>query len=194
MKEFKQISRFFWHYLRGYKPQLFVILIAVVFATYLQVKAPQYIGNAVQELGDYVVNLMQTGVDDKSDFIHIIWMLILCYVLLAAATFIQSIIMTGVAGKSTNRMRIGLFRKMEKLSIRFFDSRNDGEMLSRFTSDLDNISNTLNQALIQVLSNVALMIGVIIMMFQQKRGTSLRYFNICSICDYYCNSDYSKST
>ncbi|EAF1133222.1 ABC transporter ATP-binding protein [Listeria monocytogenes] len=168
MKEFKQISRFFWHYLRGYKPQLFVILIAVVFATYLQVKAPQYIGNAVQELGDYVVNLMQTGVDDKSDFIHIIWMLILCYVLLAAATFIQSIIMTGVAGKSTNRMRIGLFRKMEKLSIRFFDSRNDGEMLSRFTSDLDNISNTLNQALIQVLSNVALMIGVIIMMFQQN--------------------------
>ncbi|EFR83210.1 ABC transporter, ATP-binding/permease protein, partial [Listeria monocytogenes FSL F2-208] len=142
MKEFKQISRFFWHYLRGYKPQLFVILIAVVFATYLQVKAPQYIGNAVQELGDYVVRLLQTGVDDKSDFIHIIWMLILCYVLLAAATFIQSIIMTGVAGKSTNRMRIGLFRKMEKLSIRFFDSRNDGEMLSRFTSDLDNISNT----------------------------------------------------
>lgn len=57
---------------------------------------------------------------------------------------------------------------MEKLSIRFFDSRNDGEMLSRFTSDLDNISNTLNQALIQVLSNVALMIGVIIMMFQQN--------------------------
>ncbi|MBM5696115.1 ABC transporter ATP-binding protein, partial [Listeria seeligeri] len=105
MKEFKQISRFFWHYLKGYKPQLAVILVAVIFATYLQVKAPQYIGNAVQELGNYVVRLSQSGVDDKSDFIHIIWMLILCYVLLAAATFIQSIIMTGVAGKSTNRMR-----------------------------------------------------------------------------------------
>lgn len=193
MKEFKQISRFFWHYLRGYKPQLFVILIAVVFATYLQVKAPQYIGNAVQELGDYVVNLMQTGVDDKSDFIHIIWMLILCYVLLAAATFIQSIIMTGVAGKSTNRMRIGLFRKMEKLSIRFFDSRNDGEMLSRFTSDLDNISNTLNQALIQVLSNVALMIGVIIMMFQQN--VELAFVTLISApFAIIIDTDYSKST
>lgn len=168
MKEFKQISRFFWYYLRAYKLQLFIILIAVVGATYLQVKAPQYIGKAIQELANYAVKLFQTGVDDKSEFHHILWMLLLFYVLTSVATFIQSIVMTGVAGKSTNRMRIGLFRKMEKLSIRFFDKHSDGEMLSRFTSDMDNISNTLNQAIVQVLSNFALMIGVIIMMFNQN--------------------------
>ncbi|WP_162917818.1 ABC transporter transmembrane domain-containing protein, partial [Listeria monocytogenes] len=78
------------------------------------------------------------------------------------------IIMTGVAGKSTKSMRIVLFGKVEKLSIRFFGRLTEGEMLSRFTSDLDNISNTLNQALIQVLYKVALMNGAIIIMFQQN--------------------------
>ncbi|MHC5251040.1 ABC transporter ATP-binding protein [Listeria kieliensis] len=168
MSEFRQITKFFWHYLRAYKLQLFVILLAVVGATFLQVKAPQYVGKAVQELADYAVKLVTTGVDDKSDFHHILLMLLLFYILTSVAMFIQNIIMAGVSGKATNRMRIGLFKKMEKLSIRFFDSHNDGEMLSRFTSDMDNISNTLNQALVQVLSNLALMIGVIIMMFTQN--------------------------
>ncbi|CAM4221374.1 ABC transporter ATP-binding protein [Listeria booriae] len=168
MNEFKRIVRFFWHYLKAYKWQMTVIILAVIGATYLQVKAPEYIGKAIQELANYAQRLFTTGVDDKTDFVHIIWMLILFYVLLAAATFIQTILMAGVSGRATNRMRIGLFRKMEKLSIRFFDGHKDGEMLSRFTSDLDNISNTLNQALVQVLSNVALMIGVIIMMYQQN--------------------------
>ncbi|WP_099224737.1 ABC transporter ATP-binding protein [Listeria costaricensis] len=168
MKEFKQIVRFFWHYLRAYKLQLSVILVAIVAGTYLQVKAPEFIGDAVQELANYVVRLFTTGVDDKSDFYHILWLLLIFYLLLSVATFIQSIIMTGVSGKATNRMRIGLFRKMEQLSIRFFDQRSDGEMLSRFTSDMDNISNTLNQAVVQVLSNLALMIGVMIMMFNQN--------------------------
>ncbi|MBC1457646.1 ABC transporter ATP-binding protein [Listeria newyorkensis] len=168
MAEFKRICRFFWHYLKAYKLQLTVIIIAIIGATYLQVKAPEYIGKAIQELATYAQRFFTTGVDDKTDFVHIIWMLILFYVLLAAATFIQTILMAGVSGRATNRMRIGLFRKMEKLSIRFFDGHKDGEMLSRFTSDLDNISNTLNQALVQVLSNVALMIGVIIMMYNQN--------------------------
>ncbi|MBC2163585.1 ABC transporter ATP-binding protein [Listeria booriae] len=168
MNEFKRIVRFFWHYLKAYKWQMTVIILAVIGATYLQVKAPEYIGKAIQELANYAQRLFTTGVDDKTDFVNIIWMLILFYVLLAAATFIQTILMAGVSGRATNRMRIGLFRKMEKLSIRFFDGHKDGEMLSRFTSDLDNISNTLNQALVQVLSNVALMIGVIIMMYQQN--------------------------
>lgn len=168
MSEFRQITKFFWHYLRAYKLQLSVIILAIVGATFLQVKAPQYVGKAVQELADYAVKLITTGVDDKSDFHHILLMLLLFYVLTSVAMFVQNIIMAGVSGKATNRMRIGLFKKMEKLSIRFFDSHNDGEMLSRFTSDMDNISNTLNQALVQVLSNLALMIGVIIMMFTQN--------------------------
>lgn len=52
------------------------------------------------------------------------------------------------------------------MTISYFDTHKDGEILSRFTSDLDNISNTMNQALIQVLTNISMMIGVLIMMFR----------------------------
>ncbi|MGC3347934.1 ABC transporter transmembrane domain-containing protein, partial [Enterococcus faecium] len=75
------------------------------------------------------------------------------YVLASAANFIYSILFTHVVGKSTNRMRIGLFNKMEKLTIRFFDSHQLGVILSRFTSDLDNKQKCLNLALLQVNTN-----------------------------------------
>ncbi|MGH2322659.1 ABC transporter transmembrane domain-containing protein, partial [Enterococcus faecalis] len=92
----------------------------------------------------------------------VIWKLLIFSVLTSAASFIYSILFTQVMGKSTNRMRIGLFNKLEKLTIRFCDSHQDGEILSRFTSDLDNIQNRLNQALLQVLTNIALLVGVLI--------------------------------
>jgi ATP-binding cassette subfamily B multidrug efflux pump len=167
MTDLIKASKFFYHYLKRYKLSFFLILITVIAATYLQVQAPVYVGQAFQELANYVAGLMQ-GVDDKSQFLSVIWKLLLFYVLASAANFIYSILFTQVVGKSTNRMRIGLFNKLEKLTIKFFDSHQDGEILSRFTSDLDNIQNSLNQALLQVLTNVVLMIGILIMMFQQN--------------------------
>ncbi|MGY3778551.1 ABC transporter ATP-binding protein [Isobaculum melis] len=181
MKELVKSMKFFHMYLKQYKLQFFFIIVSIVVATYLQVKAPQYIGDAIQELVNYLGKLNASGgkIDDMSTFVHIILLLILFYVLSSIATFIQSMLMTQVTGKATNRMRIGLFSKLEKLTIRFFDSHNDGEILSRFTSDLDNISNTLNQALIQVMSNVALMIGVLIMMF--RANAQLAWVTIASV-------------
>lgn len=167
MTDLIKASKFFFHYLKRYKSSFFLILVSIIAATYLQVKAPQYIGQAFQELARYLENLMN-GVDDKSKFVAIIWKLLWFYVLSSAASFIYSILFTQVVGKSTNRMRIGLFNKLEKLTIRFFDSHQDGEILSRFTSDLDNIQNSLNQALLQVLTNAVLLIGILIVMFRQS--------------------------
>ena len=167
MTDLIKASKFFYHYLKRYKLSFFFIFITVIIATYLQVKAPQYIGEAFQELSNYVGGLIQ-GVDDKSKFVSVIWKLLLFYVLASAANFIYSILFTQVVGKSTNRMRIGLFNKLEKLTIRFFDSHQDGEILSRFTSDLDNIQNSLNQALLQVITNAVLLVGILIMMFRQN--------------------------
>ncbi|MGG5343058.1 ABC transporter ATP-binding protein [Enterococcus sp. AZ192] len=167
MTDLVRASKFFFHYLKRYKISFFFIFVTIIIATYLQVKAPQFVGEAIQELANYVGALMQ-GTDDKSKFIEIIWKLLIFYVLTSATNFIYSILFTQVVGKSTNRMRIGLFNKLEKLTIRFFDSHQDGEILSRFTSDLDNIQNSLNQALLQVLTNAALFVGILIMMFRQN--------------------------
>lgn len=167
MTDLIRASKFFFHYLKRYKLSFLFIFVTIVIATYLQVKAPQFIGEAIQELANYV-RFLAEGTDDKSKFIDIIWKLLIFYVLTSAANFIYSILFTQVVGKSTNRMRIGLFNKLEKLTIRFFDSHQDGEILSRFTSDLDNIQNSLNQALLQVLTNAALFVGILIMMFRQN--------------------------
>ncbi|WP_207942297.1 ABC transporter ATP-binding protein [Enterococcus sp. DIV2402] len=167
MTDLVKASKFFYHYLKRYRASFFFIFVTIILATYLQVKAPQFVGEAFQELANYVGGLMQ-GVDDKSKFIAVVWKLLIFYVLASAANFIYSILFTQVVGKSTNRMRIGLFNKLEKLTIRFFDSHQDGEILSRFTSDLDNIQNSLNQALLQFFTNIALLVGILIMMFQQN--------------------------
>lgn len=165
-----RMTNFFWHYLKAYKIQLVVIMVAIVISTYLQVKTPEYIGNALTELATYAGKYMYGGkaAADKGPFTDIIILLVMLYAMNWIAMFIQNLLMAGVTGKSTNTMRIDLFKKIERMSIRFFDAHQDGEILSRFTSDLDNISNTMNQALIQVLTNVSMMIGVLIMMFRQN--------------------------
>lgn len=177
MNDLIKASKFFYHYLKRYKVSFFFIITAIIAATYLQVKAPEYIGQSIQELVKYTANLAQ-GKDDKGDFLHVIWLLSIFYVLSSAANFVYNILFTLVVGKSTNRMRLGLFNKLEKLTIRFFDTHQDGDILSRFSSDLDNIQNSLNQALLQFMSNIALLIGIVLMMF--KQNVSLAWVTIAS--------------
>lgn len=160
------ILRFFWTYLKAFKMQLFLIIVAIIASTYLQVHTTKYIGEAIKELATYAFTYVQLGDADKSPFVKVIQLLVMLYAMNWVAMFIQNMLMAGVTGRSTNNMRISLFKKIEKMTIGFFDSHQDGEILSRFTSDLDNISNTMNQALIQVLTNFSMMIGVLIMMFQ----------------------------
>ena len=165
-KQKNSVTQFFWFYLKGYKWQLAIITVAIIFSTYLQVKAPEYTGKAIEELATFAGTYFATQTADKGPFVSVIKLLAGLYVLNWIAMFIQNILMSLVTGKSTNHMRIDLFKKLEKMTIEYFDNHKDGEILSRFTSDLDNISNTMNQALIQVLTNISMMIGVLIMMFR----------------------------
>ena len=76
--------------------------------------------------------------------------------------------MTRVIAHSTNEMRKGLFGKLSKMTVAFFDRHQDGDILSRFTSDLDNILQALNESMIQVMSNALLYLGLVIIMFVQN--------------------------
>ncbi|WP_412989214.1 ABC transporter ATP-binding protein [Pediococcus siamensis] len=168
MTEIGKAIKFFYHYMKRYKLGFTVTILAIMASTYFQVKAPVYMGKAITELANYVIGLTR-GVSDKGSFImHAIWLLLLFYVLTTVGMFISSIVVTYISGNSTNRMRRGLFAKLQRMTIKFFDSHQDGDILSRFTSDLDNISNALNQALGEILLNIAMMIGIIIMMFHES--------------------------
>lgn len=100
-------------------------------------------------------------------FVEAIWLLVLAYLFTALSYFMYSFIMARTSANTIGDMRIALFHKIEELSIRFFDSTNDGDLLSRFVNDMDNISNAMQQSFTQAISQIAMLIGVIYMMFAE---------------------------
>lgn len=167
-------ARFFWFYFKRFKVSFALILLAVITATYLQVTVPVLIGQSLAELGKIGQHFMEALQAGESDFrpdlagFHaVMFRLFLAYLFTVVANLIYSLLFTRIVAYSTNRMRKGLFGKLERLTVSFFDRHKDGDILSRFTSDLDNIQNTFNQSLTQVVSNLALYIGMIWMMFRQ---------------------------
>ncbi|EHC03715.1 ABC transporter related protein [Streptococcus suis R61] len=172
--------RFFWFYFKRYKLSFAVIFLAIVTATYLQVKTPVFLGNAIAEMGKigqaYFASVQMGQSDfkpDLSDFNGVMLNLFFAYAATVVATLIYTLLFTRIVAHSTNRMRKGLFGKLERLTVAFFDSHKDGDILSRFTSDLDNIQNAFNQSLTQVVTNIALYVGMVIMMFLQDTRLAL---------------------
>ncbi len=112
---------------------------------------------------------LMTGVKNPTpiDFSYI-WKIILIliglYVLSAAFSYLQQFIMAGISQKVVYDLREEIDQKLAKLPLKFFDSHTHGELLSRFTNDVDNISATLQQSITQVITSVTTIIGVLIMM------------------------------
>ncbi|AJA47242.1 ABC transporter, ATP-binding/permease protein [Clostridium pasteurianum DSM 525 = ATCC 6013] len=103
----------------------------------------------------------------KIDFPYIekiILLLIGLYVISSLFSFVQQYIMAGIGQNVVYKMRQDLSDKLNKLPIKFYDSRTNGEILSRVTNDMDNISTTLQQSLTQLITSVVTIIGVLIMM------------------------------
>ncbi|HFR3814350.1 TPA: ABC transporter ATP-binding protein [Streptococcus suis] len=172
--------RFFWFYFKRYKLSFAVIFLAIVTATYLQVKTPVFLGNAIAEMGKigqaYFMANQAGQADfqpDLADFNGVMLNLFFAYAATVVASLIYTLLFTRIVAHSTNRMRKGLFGKLERLTVAFFDSHKDGDILSRFTSDLDNIQNAFNQSLTQVVTNIALYVGMVIMMFLQDTRLAL---------------------
>ncbi|WP_225047491.1 ABC transporter ATP-binding protein [Lacticaseibacillus kribbianus] len=275
MSDTKRAIKFFYLYLKKYKPQFLLIAVLIITATYLQVKAPVVMGDAITDLSTYVGDFFThqhapeakkalkqmadggikaqdalegiagklgqasgetvdwrdltdasvpsqvtaslpegttikglqalaampdawqrltdanvpaslqkhlpkgttvatlhkvavSGAASKADFLGTMWKLLAFYVMTGVAQLLYTLLFTRIVAHATNRMRKGLFGKLERMTIAYFDRHEDGDILARFTSDLDNIQNTLNQAAVNVTTNVALFVGIVIMIFRQN--------------------------
>ncbi|MFL0252211.1 ABC transporter ATP-binding protein [Clostridium neuense] len=103
----------------------------------------------------------------KIDFDYIgriILILIGLYVVSSAFNFIQSFVMASVAQKTVYTMRRDVEDKLNRLPLKYFDSKTNGEILSRVTNDLDTVATTLQQSLTQLISSIVQIIGAIVMM------------------------------
>lgn len=101
---------------------------------------------------------------DFQYILRIILELAVLYLLSALFSYIQQYVMAGVAQKTVYTMRRDVNDKLSRLPLKFFDSRTHGEILSRVTNDIDNISTTLQQSLTQLITSVITIVGVLIMM------------------------------
>ena len=161
---------FFWQYFKRYKLSFVIVLLMMVTATVFQVLFPVYVGQAVQHLVELGRAFAEKGETDQilSIFGSVMGSVLVSFVCLSVSSLIYMVLMTRVIAYSTNEMRKGLFGKLSKMTVAFFDRHQDGDILSRFTSDLDNILQALNESMIQVMSNALLYLGLVIIMFVQN--------------------------
>ena len=176
-------AKFFWQYFKQYKLAFLLVMIMIIISTVLQVLFPIFTGLAISELVElgsaFASGKLASGdVSAFAAFQGIMWNLALTFIFLSLSSLIYMLLMSRIISHSTNEMRKGLFGKLARLTVSFFDRHQDGDILSRFTSDLDNILQAFNESLVQVMSNIALYIGLIIIMFM--RHATLAWVTIAS--------------
>lgn len=168
MKDFKIACVYFWKYLKQYWVAVTIMIVLTLLATFFQVIAPIYMGNAVTALTKYVARLADPATRASASmatFYTALKLMALYFLLNVLAQFIAWMIMSKFNADATNGMRKNLFAKLQRMKIRYFDTHQDGKILSLFTSDIDNIFNALNNAVFEIVSQGALYIGTLIVMF-----------------------------
>jgi ATP-binding cassette subfamily B protein len=165
-KNLKGTLRNLLAYMRPYQLQVIVVLFFAIASTIFTIIGPKILGNATTELFKGILAKVQhTGGGINYGYIgHIIVILLILYIISAACSYVQGWLMTGVAMKVTYRFRKDISQKIDRLPLKYFDTRTYGEVLSRVTNDVDTVGNTLNQSLTQVITSITMLIGVVVMM------------------------------
>ena len=147
------------------KPYLLATIVALLFAiasTVFNIISPDIIGQITTVISEGL--FLPTGIDlDKIAKLGIT--LIVMYSCCSVFGYIQGWIMTTVTQRICNKLRTQISQKINKLPLRYFDSRNIGDVLSIVTNDIDTIGHTLNQSLSQMVTSVTMLVGLLIMMF-----------------------------
>jgi ATP-binding cassette subfamily B protein len=145
-----------WTYLVRQRLILLFTVLVVIITSILDLLGPYLMSQAIDT---YISK------SDLSGLAHLLEWMVAAYVLASAGTWLQTYLMAGVAQRAVRDMRTDLFAHLQTLPLRFFDQRAHGDIMSRLTNDVENISNTVATNASQLISNVLGLIGVLIIMF-----------------------------
>ena len=152
-------------YIGNFKSAIIVVMIFAAASTVFNVIGPKTLGKATTALSEGLMAKIQgTGSIDFTYIGQILLFVLGLYVCSAAFNFIQGWIMTGVTQKICYRMRKEISRKINRMPMKYFESRTYGEVLSRITNDVDTLGQGLNQSITTIITSVATLVGVLIMM------------------------------
>ena len=168
VKDFKGTLIRLSRYLKPYRVGLSVVIVAAITSVIFSIISPKIMAKITDELFRPMLERIQGNMTPSPIDFNYIWnivvILIILYVISAAFNYLQQFMMAGISQKVVYDLRYEIDEKLAKLPLKFFDSHTHGELLSRFTNDVDNISSTLQQSITQVITSVTTIIGVLILM------------------------------
>lgn len=164
-KDFKGTMAKLIRYLGSYRINIIIAFLFSIVSVALMVIGPKILGNATTELTNgFMAKISGTGGIDFGKIETILLQLIGLYLISTLCGFIQSWMMAGVAQKVAYQLRAEMAHKVDLLPFSYFDRQSHGEVLSRFSNDVDMIQQTMNQSLGQLISSFVQIIGYLVMM------------------------------
>ncbi|ASS73635.1 multidrug ABC transporter ATP-binding protein [Tumebacillus algifaecis] len=154
-KDAKGTVRRIWHYLKLHRRSLIVVVVCTALSTLFSLLGPYLIGKTIDQ---YIIPHQFDGM------IRMGLLLLSVYLLGAVSTWVQQYMASSLSQDTVRDMRQDLFKQYQRLPVQFFDQRVHGELMSRTTNDISNVSNTLNQTVVQLISSVLILVGSLVMM------------------------------
>ncbi|NIK67346.1 ABC transporter ATP-binding protein [Paenibacillus sp. BK720] len=147
-------------YLKPHQTKLLLVLLTAILSTVFSIVSPKIMGHAMTKLAE---GFIAKHIDFDA-INQILLILVVLYIISSVFSYIQQYLMAGVAQNTVYDLRKQVNAKFNRLPLKYFDSKSNGEILSRVVNDVDNIANTLQQSLTQLITSVITLVGIIIMM------------------------------
>ena len=164
-KNFKGTIKKLIKYIGKHKIAVFIVMLCAAFSTVFSVIGPKILGNATSELASGLMRKIQgNGSIDLQAIGYILLSVLLLYAVSAVFMFVQGWLMTGVTQKVCYRMRRDISEKINRMPLKYFESRTYGEVLSRITNDVDTLGMGLNQSITQIITSICTVVGILVMM------------------------------
>ena len=164
-KDLKKSVKKLTQYIAKYKIGIVVVMLFAAFSTIFNVAGPKILGKATTALSEGLMKKIQgTGSIDFHKIGLILLIVLALYLASALFSFVQGWIMTGITQKVCYRLRREISEKINRMPMKYFESRTYGEVLSRITNDVDTLGQGLNQSITTIITSVATLIGVLVMM------------------------------
>lgn len=164
-KDFKGTLKRLIMYLKTYKSSITLVIIAAILSSIFSIVSPKILGQATTKIFEGVMLKAkgQGGIDFA--FIYkVLIILVILYIISSIFNYMQQYIIVSVAQKTVYDMRQDIYNKLNRLPLNYFDTHTYGEVLSKVTNDIDNISSTLQQSMTQLITSIVTIVGVVIMM------------------------------
>ncbi|WP_072904147.1 ABC transporter ATP-binding protein [Hathewaya proteolytica] len=157
-KSFKKTMMRVWKYFDGEHGKLLLMCFFMILSSLIGVFVPHIIGKAVD-----IMDVSVSNINFNILFFMLLFMVV-AYVVDAALNFLQSFVLAGVSQRMVKNLRRVLFNKLQRLPVAYFDGNSKGDIMSRLANDIDNVSTTVSQSILQLMAGVISIVGSLIMM------------------------------